>query len=63
MPYTPIAAATAASPGSLKKISPQTVAAITPVTRKSYCSMTDPIMLAKATLNICFSVGASSDIH
>ena len=44
-------------PGSLKKTSPQTVAAITPVTRKSYCSITEPTMLASATLNICHMVG------
>src|SRR5476651_1272057 len=52
-PYTPIAAATAAMPGSLKKTPPQMVAAITPVTRKSYCSITEPIILANATLKIC----------
>jgi hypothetical protein len=33
----------------LKKRPPQTVAAMTPVTRKSYCSITDPMMLARAT--------------
>src|SRR5580692_3170759 len=44
-------------PGSLKKMSPQTVAAITPVTRKSNCSITEPMMLASATLKICNAVG------
>jgi hypothetical protein len=44
-------------PGSLKKMSPQTVAAITPVTRKSNCSITEPMMLASATLKICNGVG------
>jgi uncharacterized lipoprotein YajG len=48
-PYTVIAAATAASPGSLKNTPPHTVAAMTPVTRKSYCSITEPMMLASAT--------------
>src|SRR6185437_4207615 len=48
-----IAAAAAASFGSLKKTSPQIVAAITPVTSKSYCSMMEPTMLATATLKIC----------
>ena len=34
-----------------------TVAAITPVTKKSYCSMTEPMMLANATWKICLRSG------
>src|SRR6185312_7007892 len=56
----PIAAAMAASFGSLKKMLPHTVAAITPVTRKSYCSITEPTMLASATRYIWRLVGIAA---
>src|SRR5581483_8386778 len=60
MPYTLMAAAAAARFGSLKNTPLQMVAAITPVTRKSYCSMMEPTMLAIATLVIWVRLGASS---
>src|SRR5690242_196823 len=50
----------AARCGSLKKMLPHTVAAITPVTRKSYCSITEPTMLASATRYIWRLVGIAA---